>query len=271
MPLTTAKPLSEAGDQTQALLEIRNLETFYGPIMAIRGVSLDVPEGKVVTVLGANGAGKTTLLKTISGIMDPEKGRIVFDGHEIQGREPHQIVRRGIVQVPEGREVFPLLTVDENLSLGAYTKSNRAEIAQARELVFSYFPILAERRQQEAGTLSGGQQQMLAIGRGLMLKPRIMLLDEPSLGLSPLLTQEIFEILRRLNQEAGMTMLVVEQNAAVALDLANHGYVMELGRIVMSDTAERLAASEDIQRFYLGHANEGARGERRWKKRKTWR
>jgi branched-chain amino acid transport system ATP-binding protein len=254
-----------------ALLEVRNLETFYGPIMAIRGVSLEVQQGQVVTVLGANGAGKTTLLKTISGIMDPEKGKILFDGEEIQGLEPHQIVRRGIVQVPEGREVFPLLTVEENLALGAYTRSDTAAIARSRDLVFTYFPILAERRRQEAGTLSGGQQQMLAIGRGLMLQPRIMLLDEPSLGLSPLLTQEIFAILKRLNTDEGMTMMLVEQNAAVALDLADHGYVMELGRIVMSDTAEKLAASEDIQSFYLGHANEGQRGERRWKKRKTWR
>jgi len=254
-----------------ALLEVRNLETFYGPIMAIRGVSLEVHKGQVVTVLGANGAGKTTLLKTISGIMDPEKGQILFEGEEIQGMEPHQIVRRGIVQVPEGREVFPVLTVEENLALGAYTRRDRAEIARDRDLVYSYFPILKERRLQEAGTLSGGQQQMLAIGRGLMLRPKIMLLDEPSLGLSPLLTQEIFEILKRLNRDEGVTMMLVEQNAAVALDLANSGYVMELGRIVMADTAEKLAASEDIQSFYLGHANEGARGERRWKKRKTWR
>lgn len=254
-----------------ALLEVRNLETFYGPIMAIRGVSLEVHKGQVVTVLGANGAGKTTLLKTISGIMDPEKGQVIFEGAEIQGREPHEIVRRGIVQVPEGREVFPLLTVEENLALGAYTRSDKAEIARDRDLVFSYFPILAERRRQEAGTLSGGQQQMLAIGRGLMLRPKIMLLDEPSLGLSPLLTQEIFSILKRLNKDEGVTMMLVEQNAAVALDLADRGYVMELGRIVMSDTAAKLAASEDIQSFYLGHANEGQRGERRWKKRKTWR
>jgi branched-chain amino acid transport system ATP-binding protein len=254
-----------------ALLEVRNLETFYGPIMAIRGVSLKVEKGQVVTVLGANGAGKTTLLKTISGIMDPEKGQVFFEGEEIQGKEPHQVVKRGIVQVPEGREVFPLLTVEENLALGAYTRKDRTEIARDRDLVFSYFPILAERRAQEAGTLSGGQQQMLAIGRGLMLRPKIMLLDEPSLGLSPLLTQEIFAILKRLNTDEGVTMMLVEQNAAVALDLADRGYVMELGRIVMSDSAERLAASEDIQRFYLGHANEGARGERRWKKRKTWR
>lgn len=253
------------------LLEVRNLETFYGPIMAIRGVSLEVHKGQVVTVLGANGAGKTTLLKTISGIMDPEKGQVLFEGQEIQGREPHQVVKRGIIQVPEGREVFPLLTVEENLALGAYTRSDKAEIARDHEMVFEYFPILKERRLQEAGTLSGGQQQMLAIGRGLMLRPKIMLLDEPSLGLSPLLTQEIFDILKRLNRDEGVTMMLVEQNAAVALDLADQGYVMELGRIVMADTADNLAASEDIQSFYLGHANEGARGERRWKKRKTWR
>ena len=254
-----------------ALLEVKNLETFYGPIQAIRGVSLTVEKGRVVTVLGANGAGKTTLLKTISGIMAPEKGQILFEGRDIAGWEPHRVVQAGIVHVPEGREVFPLLTVDENLALGAYTRNDRAEIARDRDLVFSYFPILAERRGQEAGTLSGGQQQMLAIGRGLMLRPKLMLLDEPSLGLSPILTQEIFGILRRLNRDEGVTMMLVEQNAAVALDLADDGYVMEIGRIVMAGTAARLAASEDIRNFYLGHAPEGARGERRWKRKKTWR
>lgn len=255
----------------RTILEIKNLESFYGPIMAIRGVSLKVEEGKVVTVLGANGAGKSTLMKTISGIMDPEKGQILFEGEEIQGREPHAIVRRGIVHVPEGREVFPLLTVDENLSLGAYSRHDRAEIARDREMVFDYFPILAERRDQEAGTLSGGQQQMLAIGRGLMLRPKIMLLDEPSLGLSPLLVQEIFAILKRLNRDEGVTMMLVEQNARVALDLADFGYVMEIGRIVMEGTADRLMQSEDIKSFYLGHQEEGQRGERRWKRKKTWR
>jgi branched-chain amino acid transport system ATP-binding protein len=254
-----------------ALLEVKNLETFYGPIQAIRGVSLTVEKGRVVTVLGANGAGKTTLLKTLSGIMAPEKGKILFEGRDIAGWEPHRVVQAGIVHVPEGREVFPLLTVDENLALGAYTRSDRAEIARDRDMVFSYFPILAERRLQEAGTLSGGQQQMLAIGRGLMLRPKLMLLDEPSLGLSPILTQEIFAILRRLNRDEGVTMMLVEQNAAVALDLADDGYVMEIGRIVMAGTAERLAASEDIRSFYLGHTAEGARGERRWKRKKTWR
>ena len=254
-----------------SVLEIRNLESFYGPIMAIRGVSLKVDKGQIVTVLGANGAGKTTLLKTVSGIMDPEKGQILFNGREIQGQEPHRIVQAGIVHVPEGREVFPLLTVDENLSLGAYTRKDRAEIRRDREMVFDYFPILAERRAQEAGTLSGGQQQMLAIGRGLMLRPEIMLLDEPSLGLSPILVQEIFAILKRLNAEEGVTMMLVEQNARVALDLADTGYVMEIGRIVMDGPAERLMESEDIKAFYLGHQEAGQRGERRWKRKKTWR
>nr|WP_170538488.1 ABC transporter ATP-binding protein [Ruegeria arenilitoris] len=253
------------------ILSIRNIESFYGPIMAIRGVSLDVHPGQIVSILGANGAGKTTLMKTVSGVMDPEKGTITFDGEEIQGLEPHKIVQKGIVHVPEGREVFPLLTVNENLSLGAYTLHDKAQIERDRELVFSYFPVLKERRNQEAGTLSGGQQQMLAIGRGLMANPRIMLLDEPSLGLSPLLVQEIFGILRRLNAEQNMTMMLVEQNANAALELADHGYVMEVGRIVMDGPADVLMRSEDIQNFYLGVQEEGARENRRWKRKKTWR
>jgi branched-chain amino acid transport system ATP-binding protein len=256
---------------SEPILKIRNVESFYGPIMAIRGVSLDVHPGRVVSILGANGAGKTTLMKTVSGVMDPEKGKITFEGEEIQGQEPHKIVDRGIVHVPEGREVFPLLTVDENLSLGAYTRNDKAGIEQDREMVFSYFPILKERLNQEAGTLSGGQQQMLAIGRGLMARPKVMLLDEPSLGLSPLLVQEIFGILRRLNEEQQMTMMLVEQNASAALELAHDGYVMEVGRIVMDGTAEALMNSEDIQNFYLGVQEEGAREERRWKRKKTWR
>ncbi|GAA6165868.1 ABC transporter ATP-binding protein [Pelagimonas sp. KU-00592-HH] len=256
---------------SEPILKIRNVESFYGPIMAIRGVSLDVHPGRVVSILGANGAGKTTLMKTVSGVMDPEKGKITFEGEEIQGQEPHKIVDRGIVHVPEGREVFPLLTVDENLSLGAYTRNDKAGIEQDREMVFSYFPILKERRNQEAGTLSGGQQQMLAIGRGLMARPKVMLLDEPSLGLSPLLVQEIFGILRRLNEEQQMTMMLVEQNASAALELAHDGYVMEVGRIVMDGTADDLMKSEDIQNFYLGVQEEGAREERRWKRKKTWR
>ncbi len=256
---------------SDALLKVRNIESFYGPIMAIRGVSLDVHEGQIVSILGANGAGKTTLMKTISGVMDPEKGQIVFDGREIQGQEPHRVVQAGIVHVPEGREVFPLLTVDENLTLGAYTDIDRTRINRHRELVFDYFPVLGERRNQEAGTLSGGQQQMLAIGRGLMGNPRIMLLDEPSLGLSPILVQEIFGILKRLNAEQGVTMMLVEQNASAALELADHGYVMEVGRIVMDGPADELMQSEDIRNFYLGVQEAGVRESRRWKRKKTWR
>jgi len=256
---------------SEPILKIRNIESFYGPIMAIRGVSLDVHKGRIVSILGANGAGKTTLMKTISGVMDPEKGQILFEEEQIQGMEPHKVVQRGIVHVPEGREVFPLLTVNENLSLGAYTIKDKAQIERDREMVFEYFPILAERRDQESGTLSGGQQQMLAIGRGLMADPKIMLLDEPSLGLSPLLVQEIFGILKRLNEEQNMTMMVVEQNARAALELAHDGYVMEVGRIVMDGTADELMQSEDIQNFYLGVQEEGQRDARRWKRKKTWR
>jgi branched-chain amino acid transport system ATP-binding protein len=254
-----------------ALLTVSNLESYYGPIMAIRGVTLEVTQGTVVTVLGANGAGKTTLLRTISGVMDPEKGEVWFDGEAIHGKSPDAIVRRGIVHVPEGREIFPLLSVAENLSMGAYIRSDHAAIRSDTEMVYNYFPILRERHRQPAGMLSGGQQQMLAIGRGLMARPRLMLLDEPSLGLSPLLVQEIFAILRRLRDEQKVTMLLVEQNAQIALDLADFGYVMELGRIVMADEAARLRASKDIQAFYLGVQEESARGQRRWKQRKTWR
>jgi branched-chain amino acid transport system ATP-binding protein len=249
---------------------VRNVETFYGAVMAIRGVSLEVHDGQIVTILGANGAGKTTLLKTISGVMDPEKGQILLNGVEIQGMEPDRIVRMGIAHVPEGREVFPFLTVEENLRMGAYTRTDN-EIGPDLEMVFGYFPILRERRAQQAGYLSGGQQQMLAIGRGLMARPKILLLDEPSLGLSPILVQEIFAIIRRLNKERGVTMMLVEQNAKVALDTAHYGYVMEIGRIVMGATAKQLLASEDIQEFYLGVQGETQRGQKRWKRRKTWR
>lgn len=252
-----------------SLLEVRNVETFYGAIMALRGVSIDVEEGEIVTILGANGAGKTTLMKTIAGLMDPEKGKITFDGAPITGLEPDRIVARGLSLVPEGREVFPYLTVEENLRLGAYTRKGGQ--AEDLALVYSYFPILKEHQRQAAGFLSGGQQQMLAIGRGLMARPRLMLLDEPSLGLSPLLTQEIFAIIARLNAEQGVTMLVVEQNAHIALATAHKGYVLETGRIVMAGDAETLRNSEDIQEFYLGKSDAGARGQKRWKRRKTWR
>lgn len=253
-----------------ALLQVRNLESFYGPIMALRGVSLDLPQGGIVAVLGANGAGKTTLLRTISGVMDPEKGEVRLSGESIERGDPDRIVRKGIVHVPEGRELFPLLTVGENLSMGAYTRNDDG-VGEDLEMVFGYFPILGERRRQAAGTLSGGQQQMLAIARGLMARPRVMLLDEPSLGLSPILVRDIFSIIRRLNEERGVAMLLVEQNSKAALDVADYGYVMEVGRIVMDGTAERLRASRDIQEFYLGARVRSQRGERRWKRRKTWR
>jgi branched-chain amino acid transport system ATP-binding protein len=255
---------------SKPVLEVRNVETFYGAVMAIRGVSLEVNHGQIVTILGANGAGKTTLLKTISGVMDPEKGKILLNGEEIQGSDPDKIVRRGVAHVPEGREVFPFLNVEENLRMGAYTRSDNGVEADL-DMVFGYFPILRERRNQQAGYLSGGQQQMLAIGRGLMTKPKILLLDEPSLGLSPLLTKEIFGIIRRLNKEQGVTMMLVEQNAKVALETAHYGYVMEVGRIVMGGTAEQLLASEDIQEFYLGVHGDSQRAQKRWKRRKTWR
>ena len=254
------------------ILKIDNLESYYGPIMAIRGVSLIVNEGQIVTVLGANGAGKTTLLKTISGIMDPEKGTISLMDEYIQGIEPDKIVKKGITHVPEGREVFPILSVEENLKMGAYARTDKEKILDDLNLVYDYFPILLSCKHQQAGTLSGGQQQMMAIGRGLMARPKIMLLDEPSLGLSPLLTKDIFLIIKRLNIEQGVTMILVEQNAKVALNIANYGYVMELGRIVMGDKSEILLSSKDIQEFYLGQNSEASeRGQKRWKQRKTWR
>jgi branched-chain amino acid transport system ATP-binding protein len=255
----------------QPILTLANVESAYGPVKAIRGVSLSVPGGAIVTVLGANGAGKSTILRTISGIIDPQKGTIAFRGEEIQRKDPAQIVRRGISHVPEGREVFPLLSVHDNLMMGAYTRRDRDGIAQDLEMVYGYFPVLKMRARQEAGQLSGGQQQMLAISRALMSRPALMLLDEPSLGLSPKLTQEIFDIIRRINRERGTTILLVEQNAAMALELADYGYVLEVGRIVMEETCARLREKEDIREFYLGMKESGVRGERRWKKKKMWR
>ena len=252
------------------LLALRNIETYYGPILAIRGVSLEVRAATIVTILGANGAGKTTVLKTISGAMTPQKGSVVFGRDDITGRDPDSIARQGLGHVPEGREVFPFLTVEENLGVGAFTRP-RAELAVDLELVYGYFPALKERRKLPAGFLSGGQQQMLAIGRALMLRPRLMLLDEPSLGLAPRLVTEIATIVQRLNREQGMAILLVEQNARMALDIAAYGYVMEVGRIVMENTCGRLKEATDIQEFYLGMKDQGVRGRRRWKQRKTWR
>lgn len=256
---------------TAEVLQLLNVESAYGPIKAIRGVSLRVRQGEIATVLGSNGAGKTTILKTISGIIDPRKGSIHFKGLDITAKDPAFIVQQGLSHVPEGREVFPLLSVKDNLLMGAYTRSDRDGVARDIETVFDYFPILRERAAQDAGLLSGGQQQMLAISRAIMAAPQLILLDEPSLGLSPKLTKEIFEIVVRINRERGTTILLVEQNANMALNAADYGYVLENGRIVMEDTCERLREKDDIKEFYLGLQDEGVRGERRWKKKKTWR
>ena len=253
------------------ILALANVESSYGPIRAIRGVSLAVKKGQIATVLGSNGAGKTTILKTISGILDPNKGSVHFKGEDITARDPALIVQRGLSHVPEGREVFPLLSVHDNLLMGAYTRRDRDGVARDMETVYGYFPILRERAKQDAGLLSGGQQQMLAISRALMAAPELMLLDEPSLGLSPRLTREIFEIVVRINRERGTTLLLVEQNANMALNVADHGYVLENGRIVMDDSCDRLREKDDIKEFYLGMKESGVRGERRWKKKKTWR
>jgi len=256
---------------TAPLLELRNIETYYGPIMAIRGVSLTVNEGEIVTVLGANGAGKTTLLKTTTGALDSRKGQVLLDGQEIQNRDPDWVARKGIAHVPEGREVFPFLNVAENLAMGAYNRQDKSAAAADLDVVYDYFPALRDLRSKMAAYLSGGQQQMLAIGRGYMAKPRLLLLDEPSLGLSPALVQEIFEIITRLNKEQGMTILLVEQNANVALRVSQRAYVMEVGGMVMDGASDVLLESDDIKEFYLGKKEQGIRGSRRWKKRKTWR
>ncbi|MGE0733260.1 MAG: ABC transporter ATP-binding protein [Alphaproteobacteria bacterium] len=255
----------------EPLLRLSNVESAYGPVLAVRGVSLSVAKGSIATVLGANGAGKTTILKTISGIIDPQKGTIHFKGMPIHKRDPAWIVRQGISHVPEGREVFPLLSVRDNLMMGAFTRTDRSTLDEDLEMIFGYFPILRERQKQDAGQLSGGQQQMLAISRALMARPELMLLDEPSLGLSPKLTEEILEIIVRINRERGTTMLLVEQNALAALSVADYGYVIEVGRIVMEDTCARLREKDDIKEFYLGMKEAGVRGTRRWKKKKMWR
>jgi branched-chain amino acid transport system ATP-binding protein len=255
----------------ETLLAVSNIETYYGPIMALRGVSFTVPAGAIVTILGANGAGKTTILKTVSGVMDPQKGSVTLEGRAIHGLDPDRVARLGLSHVPEGREVFPFLSVRENLRMGAYARRDAAAVAQDLEMVTEYFPVLAARAEQRAGSLSGGEQQMLAIGRALMARPKVMLLDEPSLGLSPKLVKDIFDIIRRINRERGVTVLLVEQNANLALQTADYGYVLELGRIVMEDACERLLQKDDIREFYLGLKESSVRGTRRWKRKKTWR
>jgi branched-chain amino acid transport system ATP-binding protein len=262
------------------MLKLHNVEVVYDrTILVLRGVSFEVPKGQIVALMGSNGAGKSTTLKTISGILRPERGEVTAGAVELNGRridhhEPADIVKLGISQVMEGRRVFGLLTVEENLTAGAHTRRDKDQVNKDRELVYEYFPRLADRKVVKAGYLSGGEQQMLAIGRGLMSRPNLMLLDEPSLGLAPLLVEEIFEIVQRLNQQEGVTVLLVEQNAAMALTIAQHGYIMENGRIVLDGAAHVLRNNEDIKEFYLGLSEVGARKSYRdvkhYRRRKRW-
>ncbi len=233
------------------LLRVENLRVKYGNIEVLHGVSLEVNQGEIVTILGANGAGKSTTLLSISGLVRVAAGTLFFENAELQKLRAHDIVKLGIAQVPEGRRIFDTLTVQENLNMGAFVRKDALQVNESREWVYQLFPILKERYKQLAGTLSGGEQQMLAIGRGLMNQPRILLLDEPSLGLAPLLVKAIFQTLKQIN-ESGVTILLVEQNARAALKLAHRGYVMEVGRIVLEDRAEALLANPEVQNAYLG-------------------
>ena len=235
-----------------ALLELRDVHSYYDRIQALKGISLEVAEGEVVTLIGANGAGKTTTLRTISGLIRPREGSIYLAGERISELPAHAIVAKGVVHVPEGRGIFGRLTVEENLRIGAFTRRDKAGIQADLEAVFATFPRLRERRRQAGGTLSGGEQQMLAMGRGLMARPRILLLDEPSMGLAPILVEEIFAIIRRLNREQGVTILLVEQNARAALEVAHRGYVMETGHIRLSGPAAELLVNPEVTKAYLG-------------------
>lgn len=234
-----------------AMLEVNEIHSYYGNIHALKGISLTVDKGEIVTLIGANGAGKTTTLKTISGLLHPRHGTITLEGERIDALRPHEIVMRGVVQAPEGRKIFGALTVLENLEMGAYARTDKAAMARDLDFVFNLFPRLAERRYQLGGTLSGGEQQMLAIGRALMAHPRVLMLDEPSMGLAPVLVETIFETIKKLNQE-GVTILLIEQNAAKALQVAHRGYVIETGQIVLSDSAANLRKSERVRKAYLG-------------------
>ena len=234
------------------MLELRGVEAGYGAVQALRGVSLTVGAGEIVTLIGANGAGKTTTLMAVCGIVPPRCGEILFAGEPIHGLPPERIVARGVVQVPEGRRIFPRLSVAENLDMGAFRRRDRAGVRADRDAVLGLFPVLAERRRQAGGTLSGGEQQMLAIGRALMARPRLLLLDEPSLGLAPIVVRQIFGTIARMNGEHGTTILLVEQNAHLALGVAHRGYVLEGGRVALAGTAAELAGNEAVRAAYLG-------------------
>lgn len=234
------------------MLKLRNIQTFYGNIQALKDIDMDVEEGEIITLIGANGAGKSTTLMTICGVVPARTGEISFDGRAINGLLPDKIVSMGISQVPEGRRIFPYLSVMENLDMGAFLRDDDQGIKQDLEYIFDLFPILAERRNQPGGTLSGGEQQMLAISRAIMARPRLLLLDEPSLGLAPIIIKQIFEIIKKINKENNTTIFLVEQNANLALKVADRGYVMETGRITMTDTGDNLLANEDVKKAYLG-------------------
>jgi len=234
------------------MLKLENVQSGYGNIMAVKGISLEVHRGEIITLIGANGAGKSTTLLTISGIVECRAGRIVLEGEDIHTLNSDEIVKRGVSQVPEGRHIFPQLSVQENLDMGAFLRNDVKKIKQDRDYVYTLFPILAERRNQDGGTLSGGEQQMLAMSRALMARPQLMLLDEPSMGLAPLIIKQIFEIIHKINQESGTTIFLVEQNANQALQIANRGYVLENGKITISGSADSLLKNPEVQKAYLG-------------------
>jgi branched-chain amino acid transport system ATP-binding protein len=247
----TAAPAAKAANGN--ILELHDIHTYYGSIHALKGISITVGEGEIVTLIGANGAGKSTTLRSINGLNRPRSGEINFQGREITHSSPHDIVKRGIAQSPEGRKLFPRMTVLENLEMGAFQRSDRARIREDRDRVFELFPRLAERRSQKAGTLSGGEQQMCAIGRALMARPKLLLLDEPSMGLAPIFVEKIFEIVVEINQQ-GTPILLVEQNALMALDVAARGYVLETGHIALADDAKKLRQNEEVRKTYLGES-----------------
>jgi branched-chain amino acid transport system ATP-binding protein len=236
---------------SETVLTVEDVHTFYGSIEALKGISLEVYDGEIVTLIGANGAGKSTTLRSINGLNHPRKGKIVFQGTDVTSMPPHQIVKRGISQSPEGRKLFPRMTVTENLEMGAFQRNDRAAIREDTDRVYSLFPRLAERKTQKAGTMSGGEQQMLAIGRALMARPKLLLLDEPSMGLAPIFVEKIFEIVREINEQ-GTPILLVEQNALMALDTADRGYVLETGKIALADDAKALRQNEQVRKTYLG-------------------
>ena len=233
------------------ILQVEDIHTFYGSIEALKGISIEVKEGEVVTLIGSNGAGKSTTLRSISGLNAPKTGKIIYDGKEIQGTPAHEVAALGIAQAPEGRRIFPRLTVGENLDMGAFLRSNRQEITRDRERVFELFPRLKERENQKGGTMSGGEQQMLAMGRAMMANPKMLLLDEPSLGLAPMVMDRIYETIQTINQQ-GVTILLVEQNANYALDVSARGYVLETGKVALTDQSAALRSNEEVQKAYLG-------------------